>query len=133
MNSQSERHLLAAALSAAALSIAIGAGGCAAVQKPSFNRPFEVRVAPGKPTEECLALNTGDPIAWRFEATRRVDFDIHYHRGRDVVTPVRNDDVENGSGALVVKERETYCLTWTTRGAVPAFVRGEITLPSRQQ
>ncbi len=41
--------------------------------------------------EHCLKLAAGERIRYRFRATGAVDFNIHYHRGKDVHYPVKVD------------------------------------------
>ena len=43
--------------------------------------------------ERCVNLDAGQSIRYRFKASAPVDFNIHYHRGEEVVFPVRKAEL----------------------------------------
>ena len=92
---------------------------------------MSARLDAGKSAEECVTLETAAQIAWRFESSASVDFNIHYHRGRELVSPVERPRTQADSGTLVAPVAGSYCLMWTNPGGVPAFVSGELTQPLR--
>lgn len=87
--------------------------------------PLALEVRTGKLAEECFSLAAGERIEYRFEASVPLDFDLHTHRGREVVAPVRIERTREQAGTFTSPHREDYCLTWTNRGAIPAYVKGE--------
>lgn len=111
-----------------ALSIAsvVVVAACAGVTVPAMVRPLQLQIAPGKAAEECQSLDPGDRVEWRFDSSARVDFNLHFHRGREVVTPVDNPRTQHESGVFIATLGEEYCLMWNNAGGVPAFVNGEI-------
>ena len=113
-------------LLAATLCLAIAAG-CATAPAPpaSANRPFNLELPAGKDAEECFALAAAERVEYRFEATAAVDFNLHTHRGSEVVTPVDVKRTRAQAGTYTSPRAEEYCLMWTNTGATPAFVRGE--------
>lgn len=82
--------------------------------------PFQLRVPPRELQEHCLDLPAGETIRYRFHASDNVDFNIHYHRGSEVVTPVVRRQVQAASGEFSAPHADTYCLMWerVAEGAV---------------
>jgi len=79
-------------------------------------------IAPSKFAEVCGALVPGQAIRWHFKADKPLDFNVHYHVGKDVVYPVRKDGASVLDGTLAVSRREEYCWMWTNPGAAAARV-----------
>ena len=52
-----------------------------------------VIVAPGKFTEVCGKLPAGLIVAWNFEATVPLDFNVHHHFGSAVAVHVAHADL----------------------------------------
>jgi hypothetical protein len=78
---------------------------------------FERRmtVAPGKFAEVCGKLARGDSVAWRFDASDPLNFNIHYHEGKEVHYPERQEALANASGQLRVALDQDYCWMWTNK------------------
>ena len=78
---------------------------------------FERRigVAPGKFAELCGALAKGQSVQWRFEAGAALDFNIHYHQGKDVTYPARATGAQRSEGTLAVDSAQEYCWMWTNK------------------
>ena len=85
---------------------------------------------PSKMHEECVRLEAGDKRAYHWKSTAAVDFNVHYHRGDQVVFPVRRDGMRGDGGTFVAKTGEDYCWMWTARDK-PAKVEGSITVTPR--
>lgn len=81
---------------------------------------YGASVAPGKFVEMCGKLAAGDAVQWRFESSAPLDFNVHFHIGKDVTFPAKSEQVARASGTLRVTVREDYCWMWTNRstGAV---------------
>jgi hypothetical protein len=82
---------------------------------------FERRlaVAPGKFAEVCGKLAKAQSVAWRFDASGPLNFNIHYHEGKDVRYPERRDALASASGQLRVALDQDYCWMWTNKSAQP--------------
>lgn len=76
----------------------------------------ELAVAPGKFVEACEKLPKGVKVAWTFEAASPLDFNIHYHEGKQVRFPARKSQVAKGAGTLKTKLKQDYCWMWTNKG-----------------
>ena len=110
--------MLAATASAAAqaeiIDIAWDAGG-------RFERTLSV--APGKFAEVCGKLERGLPVAWTFSAERPLNFNIHYHAGKQVVFAARQDGVAAAQGELAVEVDQDYCWMWSNKSAAAVQLR----------
>jgi hypothetical protein len=79
-----------------------------------------VDVAPNKFVEVCGKLASASKVAWKFDATSALNFNVHYHEGKDVRFPAKQDRVSQLSGELDVKLNQDYCWMWTNKGTAPA-------------
>lgn len=87
---------------------------------------LDLHVAPGKFAEHCLRLDAGEAIRWRFTASEPMDFNIHFHRGKAVLQPVRREAAERASGTFRAQAADDYCLMWSNRTAVAVRVKGGV-------
>ena len=87
---------------------------------------FALEIAPGNSNEHCLKIEAGKAIRYRFEAAAPVDFNIHHHRGNDVLYPVKRDGVTRAQAAFRAPASGDYCLMWTNKGRVQVRVAGEV-------
>ena len=82
-----------------------------------------VGVAPGEFAEVCGKLAQGQSIAWSFKGDRPMNFNIHYHEGKRVVFPAKQDAAVDAQGKLDVSLSHDYCWMWTNKGDLPAQLR----------
>lgn len=87
----------------------------------SFER--QLTIAPGKFAELCGALIKGQSVQWSYEAGGALDFNIHYHQGKDVNYPARASGVARSEGMLAVDSAQEYCWMWTNKSAAPVDLR----------
>ncbi|MBL8308796.1 MAG: hypothetical protein JNL19_00095 [Burkholderiales bacterium] len=80
-------------------------------------------IAPGKFVEICENLPKGGSVAWEFKASAPLNFNVHFHRGKDVVYPEKQDGVSERQGTLAAPSKEDYCWMWTNKGTVPSDIR----------
>lgn len=74
--------------------------------------PYALRLS-GKAFEErCLKLAAGESIRFQFRSSAPVDFNIHTHRGDDVVYPVRRAATRARKGTFRADAPGDYCLMW---------------------
>ena len=71
-----------------------------------------VALAPYATLDECMALDSGERIGYRFEAGQPVAFNVHFHDGNAVIMPVAIDSTTSESGDFTADRKEVYCLTW---------------------
>jgi hypothetical protein len=89
-------------------------------------KPFAHTVRPRQIAEECVQLAAGQSIAYAFEATAPVDFNIHFHKGDDVVYPVQRDQVQRGDERFTAASAGDYCLMWTNTTLQMVTVKGRL-------
>ena len=80
----------------------------------------ELPIAAGKFVEACEKLPKGARVAWSFEATSSVDFNIHYHEGKKVHFPAKENQVTKVAGTLVTGIEQDYCWMWTNKTSAAA-------------
>lgn len=87
---------------------------------------FALDIAVGKFDEHCLKIGAGKSIRYKFVAGAPVDFNIHHHRGKEVLYPVRRDSIERGEGEFRAPSTDDFCLMWTNTGRAQVRVTGEV-------
>lgn len=70
-------------------------------------------IAAGKFVELCGKLPAGLAVRWDFEADTPVDFNVHYHAGKDVSFPFKISAVTTARNTLVTKIEQDYCWMWS--------------------
>ena len=79
-------------------------------------------IAPGKIHEACMKLAPGARLTYSFNTDTPLNFNIHYHRGNDVIFPVKQDAVKSGADVFEAKTREDYCMMWSNPSGQPVTV-----------
>jgi hypothetical protein len=110
---------------AVALVLVLGMAPAAAqmVQPPARR---EMRVAPGSFEEMCFELAAGAAIHYAFDATGPVDFNIHFHRGDELVFPLKRGAIKRRDGVFRSPDQQAYCLMWANRGHASVLLRARI-------
>ncbi len=85
-----------------------------------------VTLEPGKVHEECMRVEAGQKRRYHWKSSAPVDFNIHYHRGNDVLYPVKRDRMRGDGGTFSAKSGEDYCWMWMAR--TEAKIEGRIEL-----
>jgi hypothetical protein len=87
-------------------------------------RPLErpVAVPAGKFAEVCGRLAKGDKVRWTYASRQPLAFNIHYHVGKDVEYPVKQEGSTRASGEFVAPLDQDYCWMWTNGAATDASV-----------
>jgi hypothetical protein len=75
----------------------------------------QASIAPGKFAELCGKLTKGSKVRWEFEAHAPLNFNVHYHVGKEVVYPEQRNAVTTAGGALQVKIDQDYCWMWSNK------------------
>ncbi len=71
-----------------------------------------VQIAPFATVEECLSLEAGERIDFRFVAHPPVAFNVHFHEGNAVIMPLTRDGATSESGDFTADRKEVHCLAW---------------------
>lgn len=120
------RHLLAAAALAAVSSAQSAQHIVDIAWAADGGFRHTATVAPGRFAEICGALAANSSVRWRFEASAPLDFNIHYHVGKDVTYPAKANAQTQGADTLAVALAQDYCWMWTNRGAAPVRLQVEL-------
>ena len=109
-----------------ALAVATFCGGAFAASHivditwpPDGRFTHKAQIAAGKFVEVCGKLAVGDGVRWSFTAAAPVDFNIHYHVGREALFPAKQAQVSSGRDTLNVAVAQDYCWMWTNKGGAP--------------
>lgn len=88
------------------------------------NGRFErsLNVAPAKFAEVCGKLPAGLKVRWSFDTNAPLDFNVHYHVGKEVVFPSKLTAVAVAKGVLDTKIDQDYCWMWRNQSASAATV-----------
>ena len=85
---------------------------------------FSATVAPGKAHEECVRVDKGKRMHYKWRSTVPVDFNIHYHDGAEVFYPVKREGKLSARGILRAKKTEEFCWMWSANAS--AKIEGRI-------
>lgn len=80
-------------------------------------------IAPGKFVEFCENLPKDSAVTWQFKASAPLNFNIHFHQGKEVAFAEKQDSVSKLQGTLVAQSDEDYCWMWTNRGNAASNIR----------
>ncbi len=70
----------------------------------------------GKFLEVCGSLKPGLKVDWKFVGSAPTNFNIHYHEGKEVRFPAKEDGVRQSDGTLSVAAAQDYCWMWSNKG-----------------
>ena len=90
----------------------------------AFAEPIRLEIGAGKVGEVCLPLRAGDTLAWNFEASAAIDFNLHDHVGEKVNMPVKRSAVVRHRAQHKAPRKNDWCLTWTAPAAQGVTVTG---------
>ena len=80
-------------------------------------------IAPGKFVEICESLPKDSAVTWQFKASTPLNFNVHFHQGKEVAFPEKRDAVSELQGTLVAQSKEDYCWMWTNKGDALSNIR----------
>ena len=83
-------------------------------------------LAPGSIEELCFELGAGRGVRYQFDAEAPLEFNLHWHRGNEVLYPLRSGAVQRRAGVFVSERQEAYCLMWTNRTKRPTRLRARV-------
>lgn len=91
-------------------------GGCASLT--AADKKSET-IKPSGIHEDCMEMVPGQILDYSFEASKPVDFNLHFHEDKDVSYEISKDRVSADKGTFVCKTKQHYCLMWTNPGPEP--------------
>jgi hypothetical protein len=78
---------------------------------------LEATIEPGRIHEKCLKLISGQALNYSFEASRPMDFNIHYHKFKEVIYPVTQKSIFRKKSLFNPEREEVYCMMWSNPSA----------------
>ena len=84
---------------------------------PDGRFAHNAQIAAGKYVEVCGKLSVGEGVRWSFTASAPVDFNIHYHVGKEAEFPAKQAQTRSGQDILRVAVREDYCWMWSNKSS----------------
>jgi hypothetical protein len=93
---------------------------------PDGRFTHKAQIAAGKFVEVCGKLAVGEGVRWSFTTGVPVDFNIHYHVGKEAVFPAKQAQVSTGRDTLNVTVAQDYCWMWTNKGSAPVSLTVEL-------
>ena len=114
------RAFLALALAAASATPALASPVTEIAWDAQGRFAHEQDIAPGKFAEVCGKLAVGQKLRWSFEAAAPLDFNVHYHQGKDVVYAVQGKQQRRSEGVLKVTAEPDHCWMWSNKSDKPA-------------
>ena len=82
----------------------------------SHQNRLEQTILPDDSYELCLVLAQDQQLRYKFNAPRKLDFNIHYHAGHEVFYPVSEEQIMEASATFSAQSGQEYCLMWTNQG-----------------
>ena len=87
----------------------------APVEKTYMWQPFATTLEPQKDFEVCTKMQKGETRRYSWRSDNAVDFNIHYHRGKEVTYPVKRTSMRGDGGSFTAKDADEYCWMWTAK------------------
>ena len=86
----------------------------------------KAQIAAGEFVEVCGKLAAGEGVRWSFTTGAPVNFNIHYHLGKEAVFPVKQMQLSSGRDTLNVAVAQVYCWMWTNKGSAPVSLTADL-------
>jgi hypothetical protein len=90
---------------------------------PSGHFAHQTKVPPGKFVEVCEKLPQGSKVRWSYKSAAPMDFNIHYHEGKDVKFPAKQNASAAAEGVLDAATEQDFCWMWTNRSKAAAALQ----------
>ena len=72
-------------------------------------------IQPGKFSEVCGKLKKGNLMRWQFDSSAPLDFNIHYHEGKEIFFPYKMNAIKSAKEELLISLDQDYCWMWTNK------------------
>jgi len=98
--------------------LTLGIGACMSVPTARVAKAVHGRnVGPYAEHQECMRLEAGDRLDYRFVSTEPVRFAIQYRGGGAVLEPIVREAAIEDAAIYPVSEAQVYCLVWEAGSA----------------
>jgi hypothetical protein len=100
---------------------------------PDDRFTMELTVPAARFVEVCGQLPAKSRVTWAFEADAALNFNVHFHEGKEVRYPTRQDGTAKASGNLDVPTKQDYCWMWTNKSPGDATLKLELKRSSEER
>jgi len=76
------------------------------------NEETSTTIFPYKSKEKCFLLKAGEKVSFSFNANLAVNFNLHFHQGKQVNYPIKYQMVKTLFKDYTSESENTYCLMW---------------------
>lgn len=101
---------------------------CSSNAHASENMSLNLR--PGEVHESCHDLATGKKLGYQYTGSSVTLFNIHYHKGKNIVYPVPDELAFRKNSSLITDSTQNYCLMWTNIRNMPVSLHYRVDLPA---
>lgn len=95
------------------LSIAVIASFVVFTSASNASDRIEKSIPAGQVHEECMELGTKKKLTYSFNSPKPMNFNIHYHVGKDVFYPIKRNKVSSLENEFRPISKQEYCLMWS--------------------
>ncbi|MEJ2254811.1 MAG: hypothetical protein P8Y75_10685 [Nitrospirota bacterium] len=81
-----------------------------------------MKVEPSRIYEDCFKAGPESVMTYAFDASRPLDFNVHYHEGGEAFYPVKDKGVKSTERTYRPEKKQYYCLMWTNTSYLPAHL-----------
>lgn len=67
--------------------------------------------------ERCLPVGPGEQLFYRFRASEKLHFNIHYHIGAETFYQIKEDAIADADDFFRPEKKQIYCLMWQVQEA----------------
>ena len=94
----------------------------------SLKSEINARLRPSQVHEICEKVPKGKTFIWNFTSTGNVNFNIHRHVGKEVISPIDQKNITQNQGELKVDADANWCLMWTASSSQKVHLKGSWSL-----
>lgn len=76
--------------------------------------------------DAIVVLTRDQSVRWSFQAAAPLNFNIHYHEGKKVEYPAKQDGVRESQGTLPVPLDQDCCWMWVNKSGVPISLQVQL-------
>jgi hypothetical protein len=83
-------------------------------QGQQTEKSVEINMPAKQVHEECIALSEGQTLKFSYEANAVLEFNLHFHHGKDVTYPLKGK-YSIYSNTYLATQKNDFCLMWENK------------------
>ena len=60
-------------------------------------------------------IKKGNLIRWQFDSSAPLDFNIHYHEGKEIIFPYKMNNMKSAKEEFLISLDQDFCWMWTNK------------------